>query len=118
MDEILKANGYSEGSVGKRMQQLNNEPRFLYEDSDAGRAELLTFLRGEISKIVAKAPQYFSTLPPQKVEVRRIPVAVEAGSAGSYYNGPSLDGSRPGVFFINLKDMKAVPASAENTHIP
>ncbi|WP_022944714.1 DUF885 domain-containing protein [Pseudoalteromonas ruthenica] len=115
MDEILKANGYSEGSVGKRMQQLNNEPRFLYEDSDAGRAELLTFLRGEISKIVAKAPQYFSTLPPQKVEVRRIPVAVEAGSAGGYYNGPSLDGSRPGVFFINLKDMKAVPSFGMKT---
>ncbi|MBS3798957.1 DUF885 domain-containing protein [Pseudoalteromonas sp. BDTF-M6] len=115
MDEILKANGYSEGSVNERMQQLNAESRFLYEDSDAGRAELLAFLRDEIVTINKKAPDYFSTLPPQKVEVRRIPVAVEAGSAGGYYNGPSLDGSRPGVFYINLKDMAAVPSFGMKT---
>jgi uncharacterized protein (DUF885 family) len=109
MDEILRANGYTEGSVGERMQQLNEEPRFLYADSGEGRAELLEFLRGEIETIEERAPDFFSTLPPQDVEVRRIPVAAEAGSSGGYYIAPSLDGSRPGVFFINLKDMKAVP---------
>jgi uncharacterized protein (DUF885 family) len=109
MDEILRANGYTEGSVGERMQQLNEEPRFLYADSDEGRAELLEFLRGEIETINERAPDFFSTLPPQDVEVRRIPVTMEAGASGGYYFAPSLDGSRPGVFFINLKDMKAVP---------
>ncbi|MEI5640909.1 MULTISPECIES: DUF885 domain-containing protein [unclassified Pseudoalteromonas] len=109
MDEILTANGYSQGSVSERMQQLNDEERFLYADSDAGREALLAFLRGEIKTIEERAPQYFSTLPPQPVEVKRIPKAVEAGAPGGYYNGPSLDGSRPGVFSINLKDMKAVP---------
>ncbi|MBD1584425.1 DUF885 domain-containing protein [Pseudoalteromonas sp. S16_S37] len=115
MDEILKANGYSEGSVGDRMKQLNEEERFLYEDSDEGREKLLTFLRGEIETINKKAPTLFSTLPPQKVEVKRIPKAVEAGAPGGYYNGPSLDGSRPGIFAINLKDMKAVPSFAMKT---
>ena len=115
MDEILKANGYEQGSVKERLATLNEEPRFLYPDSDEGRAELLEFLRGEITTINAKAPDYFSTLPPQEVEVRRIPVAVEAGSAGGYYNAPSLDGSRPGVFYINLKDMKAVPSFGMKT---
>ncbi|CAH9053633.1 hypothetical protein PSECIP111854_01208 [Pseudoalteromonas sp. CIP111854] len=115
MDEILKANGYSKGSVGDRMKQLNEEERFLYEDSDEGREKLLTFLRGEIETINKKAPELFSTLPPQKVEVKRIPKAVEAGAPGGYYNGPSLDGSRPGVFAINLKDMKAVPSFAMKT---
>ncbi len=115
MDEILTANGYSEGTVGDRMKQLNEESRFLYEDSDEGREKLLTFLRGEIETINKKAPQLFSTLPPQKVEVKRIPKAVEAGAPGGYYNGPSLDGSRPGIFAINLKDMKAVPSFAMKT---
>ncbi|MCG7546908.1 DUF885 domain-containing protein [Pseudoalteromonas sp. Of7M-16] len=110
MDEILKANGYTKGSVSERMKQLNEEPRFLFADSDQGRQELLDFLKGEIEVINEKAPQYFSTLPPQKVEVKRIPVEVEAGAPGGYYYGPSLDGSRPGVFAINLKDMKAVPS--------
>ncbi|TQF71438.1 DUF885 domain-containing protein [Pseudoalteromonas luteoviolacea] len=110
MDEILRANGYTKGSVSERMKQLNEEPRFLFANSDEGREELLEFLRGEIKVINEKAPQYFSTLPPQKVEVKRIPVEVEAGAPGGYYYGPSLDGSRPGVFAINLKDMKAVPS--------
>ncbi|MDK1289942.1 DUF885 domain-containing protein [Pseudoalteromonas umbrosa] len=110
MDEILKDNGYTKGSVSERMKQLNEEPRFLFEDSDEGRQALLDFLAGEIETINKKAPQYFSTLPPQKVEVKRIPVEVEAGAPGGYYYGPSLDGSRPGVFAINLKDMKAVPS--------
>ncbi|MCG7533630.1 DUF885 domain-containing protein [Pseudoalteromonas sp. OOF1S-7] len=115
MDEILRENGYTTGSVGDRMKQLNDEPRFLYEDSDAGREALLNFLRGEIETINKKAPQYFSTLPPQEVEVRRIPKEIEAGAPGGYYSGPSLDGSRPGVFAINLKDMKAVPSFGMKT---
>ncbi|RJE73528.1 hypothetical protein BGP78_18065 [Pseudoalteromonas sp. MSK9-3] len=110
MDEILKENGYREGSVSERMQKLNDEPRFLFADSDEGREKLLTFLRGEIATINEKAPNLFSTLPPQEVEVKRIPKEVEAGAPGGYYYGPSLDGSRPGVFAINLKDMKAVPS--------
>lgn len=115
MDEILKQNGYSQGSVGERMKQLNEESRFLYADSDEGREALLSFLRGEIATILQKAPDYFSTIPPQPVEVKRIPQAVEAGAPGGYYNGPSLDGSRPGVFSINLKDMKAVPSFGMKT---
>lgn len=72
-------------------------------------------MRGEIGTILQKAPDYFSTIPPQPVEVKRIPKAVEAGAPGGYYNGPSLDGSRPGVFSINLKDMKAVPSFGMKT---
>jgi uncharacterized protein (DUF885 family) len=110
MDQILKENGYREGSVSERMQKLNDEPRFIFADSDEGREKLLSFLRGEIATINEKAPDLFSTLPPQKVEVKRIPKEVEAGAPGGFYYGPSLDGSRPGVFAINLKDMKAVPS--------
>lgn len=110
MDTILKDNGYVQGSVGERMQQLSEEPRFLFADSDEGREKLLAFLRGEIKTIEEKALNLFSSLPPQAVEVKRIPKAVEAGAPGGYYNAPSLDGSRPGIFAINLKDMKAVPS--------
>tara|TARA_Y100000588_G_scaffold273439_1_gene289278 strand:- start:932 stop:2848 length:1917 start_codon:yes stop_codon:yes gene_type:complete len=110
MDAILKANGYTQGSVGERMQRLSEEARFLFADSDEGREELLAFLRGEIKTIEDEALNLFSSLPPQAVEVRRIPIAIEAGAPGGYYNAPSLDGSRPGIFAINLKDMKAVPS--------
>ncbi|MBE7214118.1 DUF885 domain-containing protein [Shewanella benthica] len=108
MDSILKANGYNRGSVGERMIQLSSEPRFLYENSDAGRQQLLKDLSKDIETVMTKAPQLFSTLPPQEVIVKRVPVETEAGAAGGSYIPPALDASRPGVFFINLKDMTSI----------
>ncbi|MBL4817019.1 MAG: DUF885 domain-containing protein [Shewanella sp.] len=108
MDSILKANGYNRGSVGERMIQLSSEPRFLYENSDAGRQQLLKDLSKDIEIVMTKAPQLFSTLPPQEVIVKRVPVETEAGAAGGSYIPPALDASRPGVFFINLKDMTSI----------
>lgn len=108
MDSILKANGYSEGSVGMRMVKLSSEPRFLYENSDEGRKQLLSDLSRDIDTVMEKAPQLFSTLPPQKVVVKRVPVEVEAGAAGGAYVPPALDGSRDGVYLINLKDMTSI----------
>lgn len=109
MDTILKAQGYSEGSVGERMIGLTDEARFLYEDSDAGRQELLNDLNGMIEHINKRMPEQFATKPPYDVEVRRIPEAVEDGEAGGRYTAPTLDGSVPGIYWINLRDMKAVP---------
>jgi uncharacterized protein (DUF885 family) len=108
MDTILKANGYGEGSVGERLVALGEEPRFRYENSDAGRQLLLDDLSAEIAIIMEKAPQLFSTLPPQRVVVKRVPIETEAGASGGSYVAPALDGSRAGVFFINLKDMDSI----------
>lgn len=109
MDAILTAQGYKEGTVGERMSQLTTEPRFLYEDSDAGRQALLNDLNGMIEDINKIMPERFATTPPYPVEVRRIPEAVEDGEAGGRYSGPTLDGSVPGIYWINLRDMNAVP---------
>jgi len=109
MDAILTAQGYTEGSVGERMIGLTEEARFIYADSDAGRAELLNDLNGMIKDINKIMPQQFATTPPYPVEVRRIPVATEDGEAGGRYTAPTLDGSVPGIYWINLRDMKAVP---------
>jgi uncharacterized protein (DUF885 family) len=107
MDKILKAHGYSEGSVGDRMAALNEEPRFLYADSDAGRAELLADLNGYIAEMDQRIAEQFATRPPYPVEVRRIPVEVQDSAAGGQYTSPAIDGSKPGIYWINLADMKA-----------
>ncbi len=107
MDKILKANGYSEGSVGDRMAALNEEPRFLYEDSDAGRAQLLADLNGYIKEMDGRISEQFKTRPPYAVEVRRIPVEIQDSAAGGQYTSPAIDGSKPGIYWINLADMKA-----------
>jgi len=107
MDSILQAQGYKEGSVGARMTALNNEKRFLYEDSDAGRQQVLDDLNKYIAEINLRMPEQFATKPPYPVEVRRIPVEIQDSAAGGQYSSPAMDGSKPGIYWINLRDIKA-----------
>jgi uncharacterized protein (DUF885 family) len=109
MDAILRANGVAEGSVGQRMLALSHDPRFLYPDTDEDRVRLIANLNAQVTEIMGRAPDTFATLPKAEVEVRRVPRAVEA-SAPDRYTPPSLDGSRPGIYWINLRDMTAVPS--------
>lgn len=107
MDSILQAQGYKEGSVGARMTALNGEARFLYEDSDAGRQQVLDDLNKYIAEINLRMPEQFATKPPYPVEVRRIPVEIQDSAAGGQYSSPAMDGSKPGIYWINLRDIKA-----------
>lgn len=107
MDSILKAQGYKDGTVGARMTALNGEERFLYEDSDAGRQQVLDDLNKYIAEINLRMPELFATKPPYPVEVRRIPVEIQDSAAGGQYSSPAIDGSKPGIYWINLRDIKA-----------
>lgn len=104
MDAILRAEGLTEGSVAERFEQIGAREGMRYPNTDEGRAALLADLNGQVDEVMAKAPGWFGTLPEQEVEVRRIPVYEQDSSAGGYYTSPPLDGSRPGIYWINLKD--------------
>lgn len=104
MDRLLTSIGLAEGSVGERMVALAERPDNLYPNTDEGREALLASLRRQVADILAIAPTWFGRLPDYPVEVRRIPEHEEDSSPGGYYTSPSLDGSRPGVYWINLKD--------------
>jgi uncharacterized protein (DUF885 family) len=115
MDAILKAQGYAKGTVGERMLALGEEPRFQYEDSDAGRAKILADYDKILKQVEAKMPGYFGVVPTQKLEVVRVPPYAEAGSAGAYFEPAALDGSRPGRFFANLRNVKETPTWSMKT---
>jgi uncharacterized protein (DUF885 family) len=106
MDTGLSAQGYSEGTVGERMRSLSAEDRFQYPDTSAGRKQLLEDIESRILAMDEQLPGYFGRLPGQGVEVRRTPVLREAGAASGQYDGPAIDGSRPGIFWINLRSMQ------------
>jgi uncharacterized protein (DUF885 family) len=86
------------------MSALARDPRFLLPNTDDGRAELLERYGRMLDEAAARMPQYFRTIPPEKLEVERVPASAEKGSAGAYYNPAAMDGSRPGTFFANLRD--------------
>ncbi|MFL9842132.1 DUF885 family protein [Sphingomonas sp. ST-64] len=104
IDAILKAQGIAKGSVGARLVALNERPDQLFPNTDAGREALLEALRGQVRAMEKRLPEQFATLPKAPVEVRRVPEAIQAGAPGGYYQAATLDGSRPGIYFINLRD--------------
>ncbi len=104
MDAILQSQGYTDGGVIERYIALSKQPRFIYPNTDAGREQLLAGLNTQMAEIADLLPNILITLPQADVEVRRIAEYEQDGAPGGYYTSPSLDGSRPGIYWINLKD--------------
>ncbi|GAA5059888.1 DUF885 family protein [Erythrobacter westpacificensis] len=104
MDPILRSLGYTEGTPGQRMIQLSQDDRFKFAEGDPGRAEIMTFLNERIDWIRGQMPRAFARVIDPEVEVRRIPPNEELGAPTAYGGAPAVDGSRPGTFWINLRD--------------
>lgn len=104
IDTILKAQGMRDGTVGARLVALNERPDQLFPNTDPGREALLEALRAQVRAMEKRLPEQFATLPKAPVEVRRVPPAIQAGAPGGYYQAATLDGSRPGIYYINLRD--------------
>lgn len=104
IDAILKSQGMTQGTVGERIQALNKDPAQLFPNTDAGKEDLLKWLNEQVAALEPKLPTVFGRLPKTHVEIRRVPVSIQSGAPGGYYQGPPLDGSRPGAYYINLRD--------------
>ena len=109
IDTILRGQGMTQGTPGQRMHAMFADPRFLYPDTDAGKAKLIADLNVKVRAMEAKLPQAFGVLPKAHLEIRRVPKSIEAGASSNYQAG-SLDGSRPGAYYINLRDTAEVPS--------
>ena len=104
MDELLKGQGLTQGSVGERVQALTRDPKFLYPNTDAGRADLIAYLNGRIDAVRANLPKMSRLTMKAPVVVKRVPPDIQDGAGLGYMNTGSLDGSRPSIYYINLKD--------------
>lgn len=109
-DIKLKAIGYTQGTVGERMRALAEDPKYVYPNTDEAKEKVIADLNVQIQAIQAKLPQWFGILPKAACEVRRVPKEIEAGAPGGYYQGPNLDGTRPGAYYINLRDTAEWPS--------
>ncbi len=105
LDEILKAQGYAKGGIGERLAALNVDPGQLYPDTPEGRKILIDSLNVGVRDMQAKLAKVFRTVPNTPLEIRAVPVEIQDGASNGYYNRAALDGSRPAIYFINLKDV-------------
>ena len=117
MGEILKNLGYDteNKSVGQIMNDLNEDPKFLYADTPDRKDIVVADYTAMVKEAQEVMVDYFVTMPKADVIVKAVPEYSEQTAAGGYYQSPALDGSRPGVFYANLYDIKQTPTYSMRT---
>ena len=105
LDAILRQQGLTRGSVAQRLGAVNTDPSQLYPNTAEGRTALIASLNDGVRRMYAKLPQDFSHVPGAPLEIRAVPVEIQDGASNGYYNIAALDGSRPAIYYINLKDV-------------
>ena len=116
MQEIAFELGYgNQVNVGQLMNDLNEDSNFLYPDTADRKDRVVEDYNSIVEETWKKSEAYFHKMPRSKVEVRAVPEYSEQNQAGGYYMSPALDGSRPGVFYANLYDIKQTPTYSMRT---
>lgn len=110
MWDIIIPEGYTDTTqtIGAMVQSINKEDRFLYPNDDNGRKQALDEYQRILDDISANLDDAFDIRPKAGLEVKRVPEFKEEGTAGAYYNGPAMDGSRGGIFYVNLRDLNEI----------
>jgi uncharacterized protein (DUF885 family) len=107
-DVLFRKIGMTGGTVTERYGALFKDPKYIYPNTDAGKAKEINDLNALVQGMQARLPAYFGMLPKTPLEIRRIPAATEAGASTHYTDG-SLDGTRPGIYWLNLRDTAEAP---------
>jgi uncharacterized protein (DUF885 family) len=109
MRVILDDLGITGKTIAEHIQDLAKDPRFLYPATDEGRKQCLADYQSIINEMDRGIGNAFDIRPKAGVQVERVPEFKEKTESGAYYNAPSMDGSRPGIFYANLRDMNEIP---------
>ncbi|MGI4949905.1 MAG: DUF885 domain-containing protein [Janthinobacterium lividum] len=107
MQAVMTRIGFT-GSLQDLFTSLRTDPKFKYPNTDAGRQQYLADARAAIAQTMAAAPRFFRRLPRAALDVRAVEAWRQETAAVAFYDQPAPDGSRPGIFYVNLADMTQV----------
>lgn len=107
MERIKTQVGFR-GTLTEFFAHVNQGQEFKYPNTDEGRQRYLADARAFIAQVMEAAPRWFSRLPRAPLEVRAVEAFRQETAPVAFYNRPSPDGSRPGIFYVNLADMNQV----------
>ncbi|MEP6343301.1 MAG: DUF885 domain-containing protein [Maricaulaceae bacterium] len=105
---IMEQIGFT-GSLQDFFDELRTDPKFTYDNDDEGRSRYIQEATAYIDDMRDQLDTLFITKPRADMVVKRVEPFREATAFGAFYNRPALDGSRPGTYYINLKDMNDLP---------
>jgi uncharacterized protein (DUF885 family) len=108
MREIKTRTGFA-GPMAEFFTYLRTDPRFFYPNTDAGRAQYMQRAEDYLDGMKPRLPAYFGLLPKSDLVVRRVESFREEAGGAANYSGPTGDGGAPGIFYVHLIDMTALP---------
>jgi len=106
--EAIKTRVGFKGTLQEFFTLVRTDPRFKYANSEAGKQQYLSDARGYIAQSMSAAPKFFHRLPNAPLEVRAVEPFREQTASVAFYERPAPDGSRPGIFYVNLANMEQV----------
>ena len=108
MRGIMERVGF-EGTLKEFFTFLRADPQFTFPETDAGRDAYMAEATAIIDDMRGRLDTLFITKPKADMVVKRVEPFREDTAFGAFYNSPALDGSRPGTYYVNLKDVKDQP---------
>jgi uncharacterized protein (DUF885 family) len=109
MRAIIRKLNFKGSDLSKFFDFMETDPQFFLPQTPEGKAEYVKRATASIDAMRAKTPQYFDRLPKAPMEVRAVEPFREQAAGLAFYERPSPDGSRPGIYYANTVDMKALP---------
>ncbi|MFN4039475.1 MAG: DUF885 domain-containing protein [Erythrobacter sp.] len=101
MRAIMAKVGFT-GSLQEFFAFTRDDPRFYHTSREDYLAEASAYL----AAMEAKLPAFFSSLPTDPLEIRAVEAFREKSAGKAFYQRPAPDGSRPGVYYVNLYNLR------------
>lgn len=101
-----------DGDLAELFEYAREHPGFYHPDSEAGRNRYLAEMNQAVAEIEPRLPELFNRLPRDALLIKPVEPHREKTAGLAFYQGPAADGSRPGIFYLNLHDMRQLPTFA------
>ncbi len=98
-----------EGSLQDFFAFVRDDPQFYKPNTDEGRQAFISEAEEKLAFINERLPEYFGVLPKADLVVKRVESYREEDGGAQHYSSPAPDGSRPGIYYMHLSDMSAMP---------
>ena len=109
MEAIKNKVGF-QGTLQQFFAHIRDGQQFYYPNTAAGKQTYLDESKKAQDAVAAKLPSYFGTLPKTALLIKPVEPFREKSAGKAFYNDPPPDGSRPGIYYVNLYDMKNMPS--------
>jgi uncharacterized protein (DUF885 family) len=108
MMEIARKTGFK-GDLAAFLAFMRDDPQFSYPSTEEGRTAYVQRAEAAIATMTARLDEFFGVKPKAGLVVKRVEPFREKGAPAAFYNQPSADGSRPGIYYVNTHDMRGLP---------